>query len=134
MKRTVTTRYLSGRQRLGVARHHAVLTDRTREEGGTDIGCTSGELLLLAIGSCATGGVRKYLQAQGLPYDNLSITVSFAAHQEPRERDLIVVLVHVDEAARPHADAIRAAAVGGGVTSRIHAGTGLQVRMAGIDG
>lgn len=134
MKRTVTTRSLSGRQLLGIARHHAVLTDRTREEGGTDIGCTSGELLLLAIGSCATGSVRKYLQAQGLPYQNLSVTVSFAADDEPRERDLIVVAVNVDEAARPHADAITVAAVGGGVTSRIHAGTGLQVRMAGING
>lgn len=135
MKRSISTRYLSGRQRLGVARHHAVVTDRMLEEGGTDIGCTSGELLLLAIGSCATGGVSKFLQGQGVSCENLSMNVSFEAPAEPGERDRIVISINVDLTGQhAHADAIRTAAVSGGVTSRMHAATPLEVRIAGLTG
>lgn len=133
MKREITTRCISDRVRLGVARHHAVVTDRMVQEGGTDIGCTSGELLLLAIGSCAAGGVSSYLQAQGCSTENLSVAVFFEAHEDPRERDRIVVSVKLDAAARQlEPDAIRTAAVSGGVTSRMYAGKGLVVRMDGI--
>ena len=133
MKRSISTRYLSGRQRLGVARHHAVVTDRTLEEGGTDIGCTSGELLLLAIGSCATGGVSTFLQAEGVSCENLSLNVSFEPPEEPGQRDRIVISISLDRTAQhAHPDTIRTAAVSGGVTSRMHAATPLEVRIEGL--
>lgn len=131
MKLSVTTRCIAGKQLLGVARHHAVLTDRTREKGGSDIGCTSGELLLLAIASCAAGGLRNHIEAQGHTPEALRVTAFFEAPPDPGARDRIVLSIALGTLAdRVDPDAIRTAAVSGGVTSRIHADCGLEVRIA----
>ncbi len=59
---------LSGTQLLGTARSRTVVTDRPLDEGGTDVGFTSGEMLLLAIGSCASsGGLRRHFAEKAYP-------------------------------------------------------------------
>jgi uncharacterized OsmC-like protein len=68
---------LDGKRLLGRAGPHEIVSDRKREDGGTDTGCTSGELLLLAIGSCAAGSVRNFLEQQDLPSSPLAVDVSF---------------------------------------------------------
>ncbi len=57
----VHVRPVTGKKLLGSAGRHTVVTDRKVAEGGTDAGCTSGELLLLAMASCATGSIRNAL-------------------------------------------------------------------------
>ncbi len=57
MQQFVTVRQLVGKKLLGVARRHVVITDRPVQDGGGDLGCTSGELLRLAIGSCVASRV-----------------------------------------------------------------------------
>ena len=77
MPTRVTVRHVEGKQLLGIARHHAVVTDRPAEEGGGDTGCTSGELLLVAIGSCSAGSLRKFFEQRGTPCSDLSVEVCF---------------------------------------------------------
>ena len=130
MQRRVTVRRIGAKQLLGTARHHAVITDRTVEAGGTDIGCTSGELLLLAIGSCCMGGLRQYFESAGEPCSNLSVDVFFEPHENPQQRDRIVICVKPDPQSRSFdVDALTRAATAGGVTGRIALGSDVQVRI-----
>ncbi len=133
MQRKVNVRWLSGKQLFGTARHHAVVTDRTVEEGGTDIGCTSGELLLLAIGSCSMGGLRRLFEARGVSCQNLSVDVFFEPHEDPRQRDRIVIAINADhDPAGIDAATLKAAATSGGVTSRMTLGSDVDVRIARV--
>ena len=131
MQRKVNVRRLAGKQLLGTTRHHAVVTDRTLEEGGTDIGCTSGELLLLAIGSCSMGGLRRLFEERGVPCQNLSVDVFFEPQQDLRQRDHIVISINVDhDPIGVDTETIKAAATSGGVTSRMTLGSEVDVRIA----
>ena len=122
---------LAGKQLLCTARNRALITDRPVESGGTDIGYTSGELLLLAIGSCATGGLRNFFEAKGLPSQDI-VTEVFFEPAAPGERDRIVIEIDLGED-RLHAgaDAIKAAATSGRVVSRVKLGSEIEVRFAG---
>lgn len=131
MQRKVNVRRLAGKQLLGTTRHHAVVTDRTVEESGTDIGCTSGELLLLAIGSCSMHGLRRLFEERGVPCQNLSVDVCFEQQQDPRQRDRIVISINVDhDLSGIDAQVIEAATTSGGVTSRMMLGSEVDVRIA----
>jgi uncharacterized OsmC-like protein len=119
-----------GRRLQGTARQHRVVMDRTREDGGTDAGCTSGELLLLAIGSCVTGRLRNTLEAAGLPAMPLAVEVSFepSARGDKRERIAVDVIVPAGLDAAGVALAEREA-LSGGVGSRMAAGSEMVVRV-----
>ena len=119
-----------GRRLQGTARQHRVVMDRTREDGGTDAGCTSGELLLLAIGSCVTGRLRNTLEGASLPAMPLAVEVSFepSARGEKRERIAVDVIVPAGLDAAGVALAEREA-LSGGVGSRMAAGSEMVVRV-----
>ena len=130
MQRKVTVRRIAGKQLLGTSRHHAVVTDRTIEEGGTDIGCTSGELLLLAIGSCSMGGLRRFFEARNIACQDFSVDVFFEQQEDPRQRDRIVISINMDhDLSTVDAGAITAAATSGGVTSRMRLGSIVDIRI-----
>lgn len=130
MRPEINIRQLSGKQLFGTARQHAVVTDRPLEEGGTNLGCTSGELLLLAIGSCYLGSLRAFFGQQGVQCGGLSANVFYEPQADARRRDRIVIAVTLDDAARAFdADAIKAVASSGGVTSRIQLGSEIEVRI-----
>lgn len=119
-----------GRRLQGMARQHRVVMDRTREDGGTDTGCTSGELLLLAIGSCVVGRLRNTLEAASLPAMPLAVEVSFepSARGETRERIAVDVIVPagLDDAGVALAER---EALSGGVGSRMVVGSEMVVRV-----
>lgn len=119
-----------GRRLQGTARQHRVIMDRTREDGGTDAGCTSGELLLLAIGSCVTGRLRNTLEAAGLPATPLATEVAFepSARGSKRERIAVDVIVPagLDEAG---VALVEREALTGGVGGRMAAGSEMVVRV-----
>lgn len=122
---------VSGTQLLGTARNHTVVTDRPPEDGGTDTGFTSGEMLLLAIGSCASGSLRRHFTEQGTPCHSLSVDVRFDAPVALGKRDRIVVDLKLDDKLCADRVSIRTAALSGGVTSRIAAGSDLEIRING---
>lgn len=131
MEPRAKVRRLAGKQLLCTARNRALITDRPVESGGTDIGYTSGELLLLAIGSCATGGLRAFFDTRGLPSQDL-VTEVFFEPAAPGERDRIVIEIGLgEELLQAGADAIKAAATSGRVASRVKLGSVIEVRFAG---
>ena len=126
-------RRLTGKQLLCSARHRTVITDRPLASGGTDLGFTSGELLLMAMGSCATGSLRNFFENQGLPCDELGVEVYF----EPvvGERDRIVIDVSAPRALLSgDVEAVKGAAKAGRVVSRIALGLTIEVRFSGSSG
>ena len=120
---------LPGTKLLGTARNRSVITDRPTEDGGTDTGFTSGELLLLAIGSCASGGLRRYFSERGIPYSGLSLDVYFEPSVTPDARDRIVIGLGFDAASDSDVERIKAAALSGRVASRVAAGSEIEVRF-----
>jgi len=96
MEPRAKVRRLAGKQLLCTARNRALITDRRWRAAGTDIGYTSGELLLLAIGSCATGGLRAFFETKDCPRRTWSPRFFF----EPAalgERDRIVIEIGLGE-------------------------------------
>lgn len=126
----VTVRQVEGKQLLGTARTHAVVADRPVDEGGTDTGFTSGELLLLALGACCTGSLRAWLEAQGKTVRHLEVNVAF----EPVDgaaRDRIVVTLKLDPRDyKMDPERLRDAALSGGVGSRLKESSDIEVRFA----
>lgn len=122
---------LEGKRLRGTVRGHTIVADRPREEGGGDAGPSSGELLLLAVGSCAAGSLRGFLEACGRRPSGLSVEVAWepAPGQDARER--IVITLGVDpEALQLAPQQIAEAAAGGGVVSRVRLGSEISVRFA----
>ncbi len=93
MAASARVRNLEGRKLEGTAGRHMVVMDRKLEDGGTDASCTSGEMLLLAIGSCASGGVRRFLQGRGAGQARFQVDVSFEPSPTGAERDMIRIAV-----------------------------------------
>lgn len=125
----VNVQRLRGKQLLCRAGRHTLLTDRKIEDGGTEAGCTSGELLLLAIGSCAAGSARTFLELKGLPAEDLSIEVNFTPSVTVGARDMIVIEISLpSQLWHDHTDAIKEAAVSGGVVSRLMLGSQIEIR------
>jgi uncharacterized OsmC-like protein len=109
---------------------HIVLSDRKPEDGGADSGCTSGELLLVAAGSCATGSARSYLEARGLPARDLAAEVALEPSSTGEERDKIVItLLLPEELSSETVASARRAALGGGVVGRLMLGSEVDVRV-----
>lgn len=119
---------VSGKKLLGTAGRHTVVTDRKPADGGTDAGCTSGELLLLAMASCATGSIRNRLVACGSPADAIRVEVALAPAKAAAARDGILITVFLPQSVlAAGTEPIVAAAVSGGVVSRIKLGSDVEV-------
>lgn len=131
MATKVNVTMLSGTQLLCTARGHTVVTDRPLDEGGTDAGFTSGEMLLLAMGSCASGSLRRHFMEQGTPCNKLHLDVRFDAPVAPGRRDRIIIDLTVDESLCAGREHIRNAILSGGVTGRIAAGSDVNVMING---
>ena len=109
-------------------RSHAVTTDRKSEDGGSDAGCTSGELLLMAIGSCAMGSLRNALSQYRLSADEIAVEVDLMQADPPAERDDIRITVRLAERALAEGAAeIARVATSGGVVSRVRLGSVVHV-------
>ena len=130
----VFVRPVTGKKLLGSAGRHTVVTDRKVSDGGTDAGCTSGELLLLAIASCATGSIRNALSARAISADNIRVEVEFTPPKMPAARDGIMITVFLPQFVLvAGTEPIVAAATSGGVVSRIQLGSDIEVRCRPLE-
>ncbi len=128
MPLTAIVRAIAGKQLEARVGKHRITTDRSAEEGGTDLGTTSGGLFLAAVGSCATGGVRNFLQAQNLSIEGLQTEVTFVPSDVPGARDRIRVEITLPPDAGRFSDgAIRDAATQGRVVSRVRLGSEVDI-------
>lgn len=125
---------IAGKKLLGSAGRHTVITDRKADDGGTDAGCTSGELLLLAMGSCATGSIRKAFAARGNAIDDMRVEVELSPPQKQGARDAILITVYLPQGVlAAGTEPIVDAAVSGGVVSRIALGSEIDVRCRSLE-
>lgn len=125
----VFVRPIAGKKLQGSAGRHTLVTDRKTEDGGTDMGFTSGELLLLAMASCATGSIRKTLTQQAIQADDIAVEVDLVPPKHATDRDGILITVFVAEPVlTTSAVSIIAAATSGGVVSRVKLGSEIEVR------
>jgi OsmC-like protein len=130
----VYVRPISGKKLLGSAGRHTVVTDRKVAEGGTDAGCTSGELLLLAMASCATGSVRAALAQRALATDDIRVDVDLVPPATPAARDGIRITVFLPQRVLALGrEPIVAAATSGGVVSRVRLGSDIDVRCLPLE-
>jgi hypothetical protein len=130
----VHVRPVAGKKLHGSAGRHTVVTDRKIDEGGTDAGCTSGELLLLAMASCATGSVRKSLVERALATDDMRVEVILVPPKPSAERDGICITVFLPQRVlAAGTEPIVAAAASGGVVSRIKLGSDIEIRCQPIE-
>lgn len=126
----VSVTRLDGKRLLCRAGHHQIVTDRKPEDGGSDSGCSSGELLLLAIGSCATGSIRTYLEGSNLPSAEITVDVGFEP-TIPDERDSVAIIVTLSaDFPLQQINGVKEAAISGGVVSRILLGSQVEVTVA----
>ena len=124
----VFVRPIAGKTLLGTAGRHKVVTDRKNSDGGADAGCTSGELLLLAMASCATGSIRNSLTARKLDNNDIRVEVDLAPPKTAGARDGILITVFLPPPVLAAGIApIVAAATAGGVVSRIRLGSEIEV-------
>lgn len=124
----VFVRPIAGKKLLGSAGRHSVVTDRKVADGGTDAGCTSGELLLLAMASCATGSIRNALAEYNLGPDDIRVEVNLVPPKTPGARDGILITVYLAQPVLTAGlDPIATAAISGGVVSRIKLGSDVAV-------
>jgi len=131
----VTVKPIGQKRLLATAGRHTVVTDRKLEDGGSDAGCTSGELLLAAIGSCATGSLRNFLDKAGLASDTLEVDVALEPSANGDDRDAIAIAVNLPaEIIEKRAEAIEAVAKSGRVVSRMVLGSRVIVRCQPTSG
>ena len=124
---------MGGRKLRCTVGKHVIFTDRKAEDGGSEAGCTSGEVLLVAIGSCATGSARRYLDDNGLPSEHLAVNVGYEQAEPTGAHDLIIVDILVPAGLEDHHTRIPTEALTGGVVSRFAPGSQIRIqcRQAG---
>ena len=110
-------------------RGHAILTDRPAEEGGADRGPTSGELLLMAVGSCAAGSLRRHLTERGGGTD-FSVVVTLLDAVPAGPRPIRIALTLPAGLSPDDIEAARASALTGGVVGRLSERSNIEVVVA----
>jgi len=74
----VTVRHVDGDAYAITARGHAMLSDQTVADGGTDAAATPTELLVASLASCVAFYTGRYLVRHGLDRAGLAVTAEFA--------------------------------------------------------
>lgn len=115
---------------VGRVRNHTIVTDRPVDEGGRDRGGTSGELLLLAIGSCAVGNLRDHILRSNLPVIFNKADIFLETNNAPEDFGRVVVSAELYGAMTPEeSQALIEAAGGGRVVRRLRTGSRVDIQI-----
>lgn len=84
---------------VGWAGHHTLTIDRSEQAGGTGLGYSGGELLLLAIGACYCNDLFREAAQRAIVVQSVHVDVRCEWNGEPlRAQDVTVAVVVVAEA------------------------------------
>lgn len=79
---------------LAEARERFLVVDSTEGRGGPGQAWLAGELLLAALGACATSSVTHFAREEDIPLDDVEATVSYTRHPtDPTSYEEIVLNV-----------------------------------------
>ena len=130
----INTSRRDGTTLVGRAGEHVVLTDRRLADGGSEQGCTSGELMLLAVGSCVVGSVNLTAERYCANIEDLSADVQIEEAPD-NSYDAITVDVRITgEIPKKTLDALREAAGSGRVTSRLQQNSEIKITISCFPG
>lgn len=129
MGRVVAVRATETLERIGNARGNEVQIAPSAADGSGS-GFLSGELLLISLGSCVLGSVRKWLATTGAPRPDVNVTVQQLASETDEPGPILVKLSVVRPASPSIACELRSKALSGGVSRRLLRGSNLQVIFA----
>jgi len=76
--------YEGGLRFVAERRGHTISTDLPRDKGGTDLGMTPTELLIVSLGGCIGIYVADYCRNVGLNCDGMTVEVSLEVVESPR--------------------------------------------------
>lgn len=116
--RVVTVKAIETLERLGTARGNEVRVVPPSADGGGD-GFLSGELLMIALGSCVLGSARPAFEKAGIDAHQVEVTVKQVPAKDGQPGRLVVLLSVDRPADEEMARALRAKALSGGVGSRL---------------
>lgn len=117
----------NGRQRVAMVRGQSLLIDPLEEGDG---GFKSGELLLMALGSCVAGGLRTYCEKASLTSEGLWVEVRHTPNEASSEPSEIVVTLGMHKPAHPdEAESLLKTALSGNVARRLARCGNLKVRF-----
>lgn len=125
----IKTSKLSGTTLSGRARDHVVLTDRQAEAGGKELGCTSGELMLLSVGSCVVGNLNVLALEQGIDIEDLSADVRVEDVPGSGFGAIAVDVQIIGDMTEETLESLRQAANSGRVTSRFRQGSDVRINV-----
>jgi len=74
--RLVSVEHLEGTKLSVSVGPHEILSDRPTDEGGTDTGPMSSELLVAALGACMAGRLVRYCQSKEIPCTGLCVDLA----------------------------------------------------------
>ncbi|HJT38308.1 MAG TPA: OsmC family protein [Actinomycetota bacterium] len=75
-------------------RHHGVVVDQPRDNGGEDLGPTPTELFVASLAACTAHYARRFLQRHAIPTEGLLVACDFDMSAEPPAR-VTQISVHV---------------------------------------
>jgi putative redox protein len=127
----ITLRYKGGKQFEATARGHAILSDQPLDNAGADAGMTPPELFLASIASCAGYYAAEYLNARGLPSEDLEIRATALKGDKP----VRMVSIHLDVTApglnKRHRDGVLRAVDACLLKNTLHVPPKVEVQVTG---
>jgi hypothetical protein len=119
MRRFARINNLAGPRLLGTARGRSVVMDRPND-AGDDIGFMSGELLLLALGSCVAGGLKRYSKNINKLNDDFWVELELLPKKDGDDLSPIAIVLGVERPKDPEqAQILIDTALSGDVSGRL---------------
>jgi len=102
----IALRYQGGKRFEATARGHSLISDQPFDDDGTDAGMTPPELFLGSLAACAGYYAAEYLNARGLPSEDLTIRATALKGGKPARIESISLDVSALGRNKRHRDGI----------------------------
>jgi uncharacterized OsmC-like protein len=102
----ITLRYKGAKQFEATARGHAILSDQPFDNDGADAGMTPPEWFLASLGACAGYYAAEYLNARGLPSEDLEVRATALKGDKPARLTSIAIDVTAPGLNKRHRDGV----------------------------
>jgi putative redox protein len=126
----IKVRCLGGKKFEMTARNHKILSDQPFDNDGTDSAMTPPELFLSSLGSCSAYYAEEYLQARGLPKEDLEIRISAVKGDHPARITSLRIEVIAPGLTQRHRDGLLRAVDACLITNTLHRPPHMEVHVA----